>query len=97
AMRQALAAMLGQPRICFLFGAAASSPDVVSVPRMVAVRIMSVRDLDGQQVEDAGHLINLVGTTPVGKKVPIVLFRDRKVVPLQVILADREPFLSPKP
>ena len=52
-----------------------------------------ILQFDGQLVEDAGHLINLVATTPVGKKVPLVLFRDRKTLSLEVTLADRAQFL----
>lgn len=51
ATRQALAAAIGQPRICCLFSSVTGKTDVVSVPRMVAVRVMSVRDVDGQRVE----------------------------------------------
>jgi serine protease Do len=35
-------------------------------------------------VEDSNHLINLVSLTPVGKRVPLVVFRDRK--PLTIIV-----------
>lgn len=91
----AMAAEVGLPRP---MGARVSGITTQSPAAAAGVQIGDIiLQFDGCQVEDAGHLINLVATTPVGKKVPIVLFRDRKPVPIQVILADREPFISPKP
>jgi hypothetical protein len=49
--RAALFASIGQARICFLFAANSTRPDVAVVPRIVAARIMSVRDVDGDRVE----------------------------------------------
>jgi hypothetical protein len=49
--RVAFGAAMGQARICWLFAANAQRPDVASIPRMVAVRIMSVRELDGDRTE----------------------------------------------
>ena len=43
-------------------------------------------------VEDDGHLVNLVSLTPVGKKVPLVIFRDRTPITIQVQLADHAKF-----
>ena len=40
------------------------------------------------RVEDDNHLINLVGLTPVGKEVPVVVFRNRKSRTVQVKVAD---------
>ncbi|MFO1091871.1 MAG: hypothetical protein U0992_00965 [Planctomycetaceae bacterium] len=51
ATRQALAAAIGQPRICCVFSAVAGNTSAVSVPRMVAVRVMSVREVDSERVE----------------------------------------------
>ncbi len=44
---------------------------------------------DGKEVEDDIHLINLVGTTPVGKKVQIVLWRNRRRVTVEATLVPR--------
>jgi len=49
--RAALFASIGQARICFLFSANGTRPDVANVPRIVAARIMSVRDADDERVE----------------------------------------------
>jgi hypothetical protein len=49
--RAALTTAIGQARICCLFAANAARPDLVPVPRIVAARIMSVRDIDGDRVE----------------------------------------------
>ncbi len=44
---------------------------------------------DGKEVEDDIHLINLVGSTPVGKKVRIELWRQRRTVEVQATLVPR--------
>jgi len=49
--RAALAAAIGQPRICCLFAPNANRPDIATVPRIVAARIMSVREVDGDRTE----------------------------------------------
>ena len=43
-----------------------------------------ILEYSGVRVENDSHLINLVSLTEVGKEVPIVVFRDRKIVPLRV-------------
>jgi len=44
------------------------------------------------RVEDDGHLVNLVALTEVGKKVPVVIFRDRKTFTVEVEVGDRSKF-----
>ncbi len=44
------------------------------------------------RVEDDSHLVNLVALTEVGKKVPIVIFRDRKTLTIEVEVGDRSKF-----
>lgn len=51
ATRAALLASIGQSRICFLFAANGTRPDVADVPRIVAARIMSVRAANDDRVE----------------------------------------------
>lgn len=51
ATHEACAAIIGQPRICFLFAAVAERTDTAAIPRLVAARIMSVRALDGERSE----------------------------------------------
>ncbi|MFV1964035.1 MAG: S1C family serine protease [Pirellulaceae bacterium] len=48
-----------------------------------------VIEFDGQRIEDDEHLINVVGFTPVGKKVEILVFRKGEVVRLQVKVDQR--------
>ncbi len=88
----AMAAEVGLPRP---IGARVSGVTAQSPAAAAGVQIGDIiLQFDGQLVEDAGHLINLVATTPVGKKVPLVLFRDRKTLTLEVMLANRAQFLS---
>jgi len=88
----AMAAELGLPRP---IGARVSGITAQSPAAAAGIQDGDIiLQFDGQLVEDAGHLINLVATTPVGKKVPLVLFRDRKTLTLEVPLADRAQFLS---
>lgn len=51
-----------------------------------------ILQFDGIPVEDDGHLVNLVSLAPVGKKVPIVVFRDRASLTIQVTVANRNKF-----
>jgi serine protease Do len=48
-------------------------------------------------VEDDSHLINLVGLTPVGTKVPLLIFRDRQTIQVEVEVADRGKYENPAP
>ncbi|MCE5303587.1 MAG: trypsin-like peptidase domain-containing protein [Planctomycetaceae bacterium] len=43
-------------------------------------------------VEDDAHLVNLVSLTPVGKTVPLLIFRDRKPITILVEVSDRGKF-----
>jgi serine protease Do len=43
-------------------------------------------------IEDDAHLVNLVSLTEVGTKVPLVIFRDRKTITLEVQVAERSKF-----
>jgi serine protease Do len=38
---------------------------------------------NGQRVDNDNHLVNIVGLTPVGREVPIVIYRDRQVQTLR--------------
>jgi len=88
----AMAAEVGLPRP---MGARVSGVTAQSPAAAAGVQVGDIiLQFDGQLVEDAGHLINLVGITSVGKQVPVVLFRDRKTLTLQITLANRESFLS---
>lgn len=41
-------------------------------------------------VEDDAHLVNLVSMTPVGTRVPLVVFRDRQTFSTEIVVARRE-------
>jgi len=43
-----------------------------------------ILEYSGVRVDNDSHLINLVSLTEVGKEVPVVVFRDRKIMTLQV-------------
>jgi len=47
---------------------------------------------DDVVVEDDGHLVNLVNLTEIGKRVALVLFRDRTTVKVEVEVGDRSKF-----
>ncbi len=55
---------------------------------------MQVNDVilryNGVRVEDMDHLSSLIGLTEVGREVPMVVFRDRKVVRFNVRIADAQ-------
>ncbi len=43
-------------------------------------------------IEDDNHLVNIVSLTPLGKEVPMILFRDGKTVQVAVRVGDRQQF-----
>jgi serine protease Do len=43
-------------------------------------------------IEDDAHLVNLVSLTEVGKKVPLLIFRNRKPISVMVEVGDRSKF-----
>jgi serine protease Do len=45
-------------------------------------------------IEDHLHLINVVSVTPLGKSVPILVYRDRRTMSLTIELSDRNKFES---
>ncbi len=47
-----------------------------------------VLEYDGQQVKERYQLVKMVGNSPVGKKVKIVVLRDKKQKPLWVTIAE---------
>ncbi len=49
----------------------------------------------GIAVEDDSHLVNLVQFTPVGKELPLVVFRGNQALTLEVTLSDRRDIQSP--
>jgi serine protease Do len=51
-----------------------------------------VLEIDGTQVEDDAHLINLVSLITVGKSISLRIFRDGKTLPVTVQAGDRSKF-----
>lgn len=51
-----------------------------------------VIEFDGYRIDDDDHLIKVVGFTPVGKEVDLVVFRKGRLVRLTVSVADRRRF-----
>jgi len=51
-----------------------------------------ILEFDRIPVEDDAHLVNLVGMTEVGRKVPLKIFRNRKTVNMEVVVGDRARF-----
>jgi len=48
-----------------------------------------ILDFNGVPIEDDNHLVNTVSLTPVGRDVPLTVFRDRKPIALTVKIAQR--------
>jgi serine protease Do len=53
-----------------------------------------VLEFDGYRIEDDEHLIKVVGFTPVGKEVELVVLRQGKKIRLSVTVEDRSKFES---
>ena len=86
------------------FGAAAASQLGLDRPRGARVTAITpgspaeaakirvgdvVLEFNGVPIEDDNHLVNTVSLTPVGREVPLTVFRDRQPVKLTVKIADR--------
>jgi serine protease Do len=86
----AMAAELGLPRP---IGAHVTS--VMPRSPAVAANLQAgdvILEFNHTPVEDDGHLVNLVSLTPVGKTVPLLVFRDRKAFTVTVEVGDRSKF-----
>jgi serine protease Do len=86
----AMAAELGLPRP---MGAHVTS--VMPRSPAVAADLQAgdvILEFNHTPVEDDEHLVNLVSMTPVGKTVPLLVFRDRKAFTVMVEVGDRSKF-----
>jgi serine protease Do len=86
----AMAAELGLPRP---IGAHVTS--VMPRSPAVAANLQAgdvILEFNHTPIEDDGHLVNLVSLTPVGKTVPLLVFRDRKPFTVTVEVGDRSKF-----
>ena len=86
----AMAAELGLPRP---IGAHVTSitPNSPAVAANLQVGDV-ILEFNHTPVEDDAHLVNLVSLTPVGKTVPLLVFRDRKAFTVMVEVGDRSKF-----
>jgi len=50
-----------------------------------------ILEFNGVPIEDDNHLVNTVSLTPVGRDVPLTVFRDRQPVKLTVKISQRTP------
>jgi len=61
-----------------------------------------ILEMNGVEVQDENHLINMVSLTPIGNKIRLSVLRSGKMIPVEVMLADRteldgQPSNSPAP
>jgi serine protease Do len=89
----ATATKLGLPRLqgCRITAVTPRSPAEAAKLQVDDV----VVEFDGTPIENDVHLVTLVSLTDVGKEVPIVVFRAKKMVKLTVKIADRSSFEAP--
>jgi serine protease Do len=76
---------LPRPRGALVTSVVANSPAAVGGMRQNDVVLM----YDGNYIDDDGHLITAVGFTQVGKSVELMVFREGKLVPLKVVVAEK--------
>jgi serine protease Do len=81
-----MAAELGLPRPCgaHIKGVTPQSP--ADIAKLQAGDV--IIEFDGTPVEDDAHLVNLVRLSPVGKKVPLAVFRNRELTTVTVEVGD---------
>ncbi len=86
----AMAAELGLPR---LTGAYVTTVTPGSPAELAKLRVGDVvLEFNGIPIEDDIHLVNLVSLTEVGRKVPVVIFRDRKAMTITTEVGERSRF-----
>jgi serine protease Do len=84
------AARLGLPRV---EGARVSGVTPGSPAEQAQIQVGDIiLQFDGQRIEDDGHLVNLVSTTPLEKEVAVTVYRDGKPVGVRVKVSDRGRF-----
>ncbi|MEN6452217.1 MAG: trypsin-like peptidase domain-containing protein [Thermoguttaceae bacterium] len=86
----AMASELGMPRPV---GALVTSVTAKSPAETAGLQTGDViLEFNHTSVDDDAHLVVVVSLTPVGQKVPMLVFRDRKLTTLSVEVADRSKF-----
>ena len=86
----AMAAELGLPRAmgAHVTGITPRSPAVAADLQAGDV----ILEFNHTPIEDDNHLVSLVSLTPIGKTVPLLVFRDRKTITVMVEVGDRSKF-----
>lgn len=86
----AMAAELGLPRAigAHVTGITPRSPAVAADLQAGDV----ILEFNHIPIEDDNHLVSLVSLTPIGKAVPLLVFRDRKTITVMVEVGDRSKF-----
>jgi len=51
-----------------------------------------ILEFNNIRIDDDAHLVNIVSLTEVGKRVPLLIFRDRKTLKMEVEVGDRAKF-----
>ena len=88
----AMAIEIGLPRMrgARITGITPKSPAEAAKLRVGDV----ILEFGGIDIEDDTHLINIVSLTEVNREVPVVIFRDRQKVNINVTVGDRSAFES---
>jgi serine protease Do len=88
----AVAAELGLPRPigALISGTTPKSPAEVAKLQKGDV----ILEFNSLPVEDDAHLMNLVSLTEVGKRVPLLIFRNRKPITVTVEVSERSKYLQ---
>ena len=89
----AMAAELGLPRRMGALVTSVTPNSPADAARLQARDV--IFEFNGKEVQDESHLINMVSMTEIGKTVPLVIYRDRAVMRLNIEVGDRSKFLPP--
>ncbi len=90
---RAIALGLERPR-----GAWIESVDQQSPAAAGGIRVGDVvLRFNGVEVVDLNHLINLVSMAPIGEAADVVIWRDRREVPMRIVVADKERIVAQNP
>jgi serine protease Do len=86
------AAELGLPRLqgALVSGVTRNTPAEKAAMKKNDV----VLEFDGKRIEDDEHLIKVVGFTPIGKEVEVVIYRFGELIRLKVTVDDRSKYES---
>ncbi len=87
-----IAARIGLSRV---EGARVSGVSAGSPAERAEIKVGDViLQYDGHRIEDDGHLVNLVSSTPLEKEVSVLLYREGRSVPVRLKVRDRGEYES---